>query len=219
MKKLVILFIFSGLILSTVFAQENPLNSLIEDIYEKDQFARKKLVEFIQEQVADSIVFYNDLVAKVDEENRRAILGILDAEGWPEDLSEKANEAIFLVIQHAAHEDRLKYADLVKSQADKGKIKQKDYALLYDRILMGKGHKQMYGSQMVQKMKDGNPVSYVWPVEDPENIDEIRLSVGLLPFDLYSEVVKKHTGQIVIWDKNLTIEQLESLPDLKIIAE
>ncbi len=119
---------------------------------------------------------------KSDKENQKTIFKMLDKEGWPEGLSEKANDAIFLVIQYASHEDRLKYSKMLKLQADKGIVEQKDYATLYDRVLMEKGKKQIYGTQMVAKIKDGKRVSYVWPVEEPEKIDELRLSIGLLPF-------------------------------------
>ncbi len=212
MKKLSVLLLLTIIAISNLYAQENPLNTLLEDIYDKDQFARKKLIEFEQKAINDSIAFYYKLMVESDEQNSKTVFGILDEKGWPEDLSQKANDAIFLVIQHASAEDRLKYAELVKSQAEKGNIEKKDFATLYDRVLMEKGEKQIYGTQMVEKMKDGKRVSYVWPVEDPENIDKLRFSIGLLPFDLYSQIVKKHTGMTVIWDENITIEQLQSLP-------
>ncbi|MEG1622163.1 MAG: hypothetical protein RR330_02200 [Alistipes sp.] len=212
MKKIfVLLFICTDIF--NVFGQENKHNTLLESIYHKDQLAREKLIEFEQKEIIDSIAFYYTLMDTNDKENRKIVFKILDNEGWPQGLSEKANDAIFLVIQHAPHKFQLKYSEVVKKSAENGKIKQKDFATLYDRILMQDGKKQIYGTQMVAKMRDGNRVSYIWPVENSENIDKLRLSIELLPFDLYIKVVKKSTGIIVVWDKNLTIEKLQSLPD------
>jgi hypothetical protein len=48
---------------------------------------------------------------------------------------------------------------------------------------MRQGKKQYYGSQIVFA-KNGQPE--VYPIDDEENVDERRLSVGLEPMNVYA---------------------------------
>ncbi len=95
MKKLTTLLLFAIIAVSKISAQENPLNTVLEDIYDKDQFARKKLIEFEQKAVADSVAYYHKLMVVSDEQNSKTVFEILDKKGWPDGLSQKANDAIF----------------------------------------------------------------------------------------------------------------------------
>ena len=54
-------------------------------------------------------------------------------------------------------------------------------ALLEDRILMRTGKKQKYGSQVTCP----NGVCDVYPIEDPDNVNKRRASVGLEPIEDY----------------------------------
>src|SRR4030095_3660822 len=49
---------------------------------------------------------------------------------------------------------------------------------LEDRVLVGEGKKQLYGSQVVAG-PDGLPRLH--PIEDPENVEERRRAIGLPP--------------------------------------
>jgi len=64
-----------------------------------------------------------------------------------------------------------------------GNARGSSLALLEDRILLGQGKKQIYGSQI-----GNNPVTqtyYVRPLEDPDNVDKRRAEVGLGPLAEY----------------------------------
>jgi hypothetical protein len=52
-----------------------------------------------------------------------------------------------------------------------------------DRVLLGKGKKQKYGSQI--SMDTETQSYYVSPLEDPDNVDKRRASVGLEPMAEY----------------------------------
>ncbi|MFD5780205.1 DUF6624 domain-containing protein [Streptomyces sp. NPDC126933] len=48
--------------------------------------------------------------------------------------------------------------------------------------LVNEGRKQVYGTQ-IAGVKDGSPIP--WPCEEPERMDELRVEVGIEPFDEY----------------------------------
>ena len=96
-------------------------------------------------------------------------------------IGELANSALFLVIQHASVEMQEKYFPMLKESAEKGESKLSDMALMDDRIRMYRKKKQLYGSQTTTV----NGKNYVWPIEDPQNVDERRKSVQLPPLADY----------------------------------
>lgn len=63
-----------------------------------------------------------------------------------------------------------------------------NYPYLMDRILMGKGQKQMYGTQFSydEKLKKVS----LYPIEDPIRIDERRAAYHLLPLKYDIEFYK-----------------------------
>jgi hypothetical protein len=58
-----------------------------------------------------------------------------------------------------------------------------------DRMLMDKGEKQKYGSQ-VRKSNGSDKWSLHPPIQDPENVNKRRAEVGLEPIEEYL----KHFG-------------------------
>ena len=142
----------------------------------------------------------------MDARHQTYVSNLLDNHGWPEKLSDCANRAIFYVIQHAPYSFQEKYFHIVKEKAEQRIIQQSDVATLEDRILMRSQKKQKYGTQTVgQKTKEGEDVTYVWPVENDEKIDELRASVGLPPMSIYMQLVESQLKRKIIWDKSLTI--------------
>lgn len=56
-------------------------------------------------------------------------------------------------------------------------------ALLEDRVALGQGKKQMYGSQIHRNNQTGK--YFVAPIEDESNVNKRRASVGLEPLEEY----------------------------------
>jgi hypothetical protein len=56
-------------------------------------------------------------------------------------------------------------------------------ALLEDRINLGNGKRQIYGSQIGTNPE--TKLNYVLPLEDPDNVDKRRAEVGLEPLADY----------------------------------
>ena len=75
---------------------------------------------------------------------------------------------------------------------------------------MHTGKKQIYGTQTVSytDKQTGDQVFYLWPVENPSRLDSLRKAINLPPIEQYLEVFKQR-GMHVIWDKELTIDEIQ----------
>jgi len=157
------------------------LKNQLDSIYNNDQKYRKNIQNFIQNN--DSNQKKIDSVLQVmsfhDQINIKKVEKILDVYGWigSQEIGDKANSALFLVIQHADLTVQKKYLPILKDAVKNNKALPSDLALLEDRIAIGSGKKQIYGSQVG---KDSiTKKFYLLPLDDPENVDNRRLSVGL----------------------------------------
>lgn len=185
----------------------NRYNRILEEVYDKDQEVRKWTV--LSSLSYDEIVTYSTEMALTDSLNQATVFGILDKEGWPARLSDKANQAIWLVIDHSDLATRRKYLDLVKSKAEEGVLDKSDYATLNDRVLMEEGKPQIYGTQIkitgtIIFGEEQTLPMYLWPVEDPAALDSLRGSIGLPPIEEYLESSGLF-GLPVVWDPSRTV--------------
>ena len=203
LRNLAVFIVLTGSLISC-----NQYNRILEDIYDKDQAAREWTVG-IASLSADEIERYSYEMAHADSLNQAKVFGILDKVGWPSGLTEKANQAIFLVIDHSELESQCKYLDLVKAKAEEGVLDGLDYAALHDRVLMKQGKPQIYGTQInMAATIVGEDVSmqlYLWPVENLAILDSLRNSVGLSPIEDYLKISGESIGQEIIWDKDKSV--------------
>lgn len=207
-----IIFVF---LLATVSGCSNRYNRILEEVYDKDQEVRKWTV--LSSLTYDEMVTYSTEMALTDSLNQATVFGILDKEGWPARLSDKANQAIWLVIDHSDLATRRKYLDLVKAKAEEGVLDKSDYATLNDRVLMEEGKPQIYGTQIKitgtiifgeeQTLPQTLPM-YLWPVEDPAALDSLRSSIGLPPIEEYLESSGLF-GLPVVWDPSRTVADFQ----------
>lgn len=103
-----------------------------------------------------------------------------------------ASQAIFLVIQHADKkvDKQEKYFLLMKDAVEKSKKGGAGLAMLEDRIAKNKGKKQKYGSQIsFESQAIGPPYAYPYSLENPDNVDKLRLKVGLMPLKIYLHIL------------------------------
>jgi len=120
-----------------------------------------------------------------------AFLNQLIAQGaWPlisRDGSSAAHDAIILV-QHADNDLVLQERVLqtLNALVQKREAKGSDYAALFDRVALGRGRPQRYGTQFGQGK--GNCAA-LRPTENPEELDSRRLSVGLRPIAEYAQTI------------------------------
>ena len=199
-----IAFVF---LLAALAGCSNRYNRILEEVYDKDQEVRKWTV--LSSLSYDEIVTYSTEMALTDSLNQATVFGILDKEGWPARLSDKANQAIWLVIDHSDLAARRKYLDLVKAKAEEGVLDKSDYATLNDRVLMEEGKPQIYGTQIkitgtIIFGEEQTLPMYLWPVEDPAALDSLRSSIGLPPIEEYLESSGLF-GLPVVWDPSRTV--------------
>jgi hypothetical protein len=115
----------------------------------------------------------------IDSVNLKKVKAILDQYGWvgPKVVGGQASQALFLVIQHSDLASQQKYLPLMREAVKRGDAMGSALALLEDRVALGEGRKQTYGSQIGRDEKSGK--FYVLPLEDPDHVDERREKVGL----------------------------------------
>ncbi len=123
---------------------------------------------------------------EIDNKSAKIIASIIDKYGWlgKDKIGEQGNQTLFLGIQHI---DNLKiqteYLPILEKAVKSGDAKAWHYAFLKDRILMNKGEKQIYGTQVIISSKPKN--SYIVPLQNPDKVDEFRKNIGLEPLEEY----------------------------------
>lgn len=117
--------------------------------------------------------------------NEIKVKRILDEYGWPakELIGEQGNWTICNVIQHSDNEVRIEYLPMMREAVKADKLEPRFLVRAEDRIATERGDLQIYGGQM--KYYPETKSFNVWPVLDPENIDERRAAIGLGPIAEY----------------------------------
>ncbi|HMI62162.1 MAG TPA: DUF6624 domain-containing protein [Puia sp.] len=120
-------------------------------------------------------------MAMVDSMNLRKVDSLINKYGWlgPDQVGSDGDATIFAVIQHSSLKSQEKYLPLMREAVKDGKAKANHLALLEDRVALGEGRKQIYGSQL------SFPGYAVLPLENPDSVDIRRASVGLEPLGVY----------------------------------
>ena len=186
----------------------NQYNRILEEVYDNDQAARE-WTKGMSSLTADEIEAYATEMERVDSLNQAIVFEILDKDGWPSNLSNKANQAIWIVIDHSNLAFQRKYLYLVKEKAEECILEKADYAILNDRVLMGEGKPQIYGTQIKMNatiVDDEIAMQFfLWPVENPIVLDSLRNTMGLSPIKEYLQNSSESIGQEIVWDEKRTI--------------
>ena len=114
-------------------------------------------------------------LSKMDKANRTRLKAIVQEFGWPGKSLVGADgaNAAWLLIQHA-DADREFQKDCLRlmEAAPAGEVEGKHIAYLTDRVLVGAGKPQKYGTQLGADFK---PL----PIADEGNVDDRRAKLGL----------------------------------------
>lgn len=153
---------------------------------EQDQAIRSELIKTGMEHPDQSIL---TRMKAIDTSNTERMRAIVRQYGWPGPrlVGRDGTEAAFLLVQHADHTFQKEVLPLVEKAYKRGELSGQSYALLLDRVLVGEGKKQVYGTQA--KLKGGEFVPD--PIEEEGNVDKRRAEVGLPPLAEYLEVLKQ----------------------------
>ena len=82
---------------------------------------------------------------------------------------------------------------LVRAAVEAGELEPRSFALLQDRILVGEGKPQVFGTQLYTSDVTGKLELY--PIEDEANVDSRRLEVGLEPLSDYVKRIRERYGE------------------------
>lgn len=184
-----------------------PLVEQLDSIYNQDQRYRMQ-IDRVEEKYGRNSKEVQKLwseIAHHDSVNLIQVKAILDTYGWlgPDVVGRQGSSTLFLVIQHADLKTQQRYLPKMREAVKSGKAAPYNLALLEDRVLMRQGKKQMYGSQIGRNDKTG--IYYVVALEDPDNVDKRRTSMGLGPLQEYVQ----RWG--IIWDVEAYKKQLPEL--------
>jgi hypothetical protein len=162
------------------------LAKTLDSISDLDQTVRNQYLKALNENkdkaLTDSLLA---LMRSTDQSNQEKVDAILSRYGWlsPQTVGFKGSNALFLVIQHADLPMQKKYLPVLTAAEARGELLSSSLAFLVDRINMKEGKKQIYGSQGISDGKSSK--RYIYPIEDPDELDARRRSVGLSPMSEY----------------------------------
>jgi hypothetical protein len=193
MKSKLIVLAFLILSSSSIFSQVNgvgnelsnpeELRTMLDSVFTseqepitlRDSFMKKYGVESDQALEQHKIYEANHLV------NEEKIKLLLDTEGWPslESVGEEGIRTICNVLQHSSVDIRIKYLPMMREAVATKDLSSQLLVRAEDRLATDRGELQMYGGQM--KYYPETKSFNVWPVFEPQNIDERRKRLGLSP--------------------------------------
>jgi hypothetical protein len=182
----------------------------LDSIYIEDQKYRQQMGDIEKKHGWESneMKAHWKIIHEKDSINLIKVKAILDKDGWlgADIIGGQGNSTLFLVIQHSDQATQEKYLPMMRTAVKNGKAQGSSLALLEDRVALGQGKKQIYGSQISRDNQ--TQLYYVSPLDDPDNVDKRRAEVGLQPLADYVSQWK------IKWD----VEQYKrDLPKLELI--
>lgn len=127
-----------------------------------------------------------------DHANTEWLKAEVEKNGWPTIASAGATGSMmaWLLVQHADADPVFQYRALrlMTPLAEKGEVNRRNYAYLYDRVMLKIAGKQRYATQMT--CKGGKRVPQ--PLEDESGLPALRAKAGLEPL---AEYIKSFDGR------------------------
>ncbi|SDF49473.1 hypothetical protein SAMN05216464_1192 [Mucilaginibacter pineti] len=129
----------------------------------------------------------NKNTGRVDSLNMIEAKKIISKHGFPgyDLVGEDGSKGFWAIIQHCDEDLAFQQRALVlmSKQVKRHNASGENYAFLQDRVLIGQGHKQLYGTQVSIDLKThyAKPL----PIQDSLNVDLRRKTVGLSPLNDY----------------------------------
>jgi hypothetical protein len=211
MKQKILFTLFGILFLNLAFGQtekiiESSLNkelvAILDTIHQEDQKYREESQVLEKKYGWDSKEVKDvwKTINAIDSINLIKVEKILAEYGWlsADIVGEQGNRTLFLVIQHSPdYKVQQKYLPMMREAVKKGNADSKGLALLEDRVALGEGKKQIYGSQLEMDYKTNLYV--LSPLIDPDNVDKRRAEVGL----------KSIAEYLKFWDLTWDVEKFK----------
>lgn len=158
--------------------------SILEPKYAKNiQALRTQLSELVKQDQDARLALDEARMKIADAKSSPELLRIFDRYGWvTNSLAGKAAAHNFwLLVQHQEPELQQRFLPALENAAHNGDASMSDYAYLYDRVQVGQGKQQRWGTQVeCRECKPELP-----PVEAPASLDARRKDLFLLPIGEY----------------------------------
>lgn len=189
----------------------SEMSAQLEDAYKKDQDIRKELMPVLGEyqktgKGAFKLIRLSKKQDRLDKENQEMLGEWMQVCGWPDELTPKAHNTVFLILQHSNLELMNQYIGELKKKVDKGILPPDDYAAMSDRIAMNEGRAQKFGTQTFQMSNSGGNVNTVWPVVNQDSLNTWRAGVGLPTMEQYFAIARDSLGVEMVMDSTLTLD-------------
>jgi hypothetical protein len=192
-RRLVLLFALSSFA-GIALAQDSPRPTVANNALrlellkrlEQDQAIRNELIPTGIDRLSEAD---RARWRAIDEDNTARMKVVVGQYGWPGPalVGQDGAEAAFMLVQHADHAFQVDMLPFVKKAYAAGELRGQDYALLQDRVLVGDGKPQIYGTQF--KIVGGELI--IQPIEDEAGVDRRRADVGLPPLAEYVAMAKR----------------------------
>src|SRR5689334_209363 len=186
------------LLLSNAFAQDANKPAVKEPALREELLKRVDQDQAIRNELISHGVKSPDktILARmqaIDAANTERMKAIVKRYGWPgpELVGGDGSEAAFLLVQHADLAFQKEMLPLVEKAYRSGGLSGQDYALLLDRVRVGEGKLQVYGTQAKRFEEWNGQEPALQPIEDEANVDKRRAEVGLPPLAEYREMLKR----------------------------
>lgn len=168
-----------------------PLAKVLWKMHARDQAYYYELAVIhpsMHDTSALSMTFWR-LKEELNQLNHRLLDSIVDAKGWPliSQVGTAACSAAFMVVQHAALENQLKYLPMIRQTCEKGEAEWDFYAHVYDKVCCAQKKPQLYGTQLEYDAKTNS--LHFYPIEDEANVNKRREAFGMMPVEEYAEMV------------------------------
>ncbi|TQS24416.1 hypothetical protein FLX08_00705 [Microbispora hainanensis] len=130
----------------------------------------------------------------IDRDNTAWLRSVVGARGWPllSQVGEEAALAAWLLAQHAdaSPEVQREFHRALSDAVSRNEAKPAHLAYLEDRIRVGSGRPQLYGTQFFRDDSGFRP----HPIEDADRLDDRRAAMGLEPFSQYEAQMRRLYG-------------------------
>lgn len=128
--------------------------------------------------------------------NTRWLRGLVELIGWPtiSEFGPRAENAAFVLVQHsdASRPFQAACLRLLAECARRGEAPPWQVAFLYDRIAMGAGRPQRFGTQYVNR----GGILRLWDTEDPDRVDDRRARFSLPPLSVSELSLDDYLGGV-----------------------
>ena len=148
------------------------------------QRLRKSLKTMVKADQKPRLAFQDS--GKIDERHLQKIQEIFKQYGWVRTslAGKDASHDFWLLVQHQTPEVQRQILPALEKAANEGEASMSDYTYLYDRVQLGLGKPQRWGTQI--NCHDGKPT--LSEVEDLEGLAGRRKKLFMMPVEDYLKV-------------------------------